>query len=183
MLLDDYITHWDNALKGELYPKNYAQYLALNRSRFNRIYKRFIASEDFKNSVKDIRIPAHWIIISEPWCGDAAQSLPVILKLIEHVPNASYTLELRDQGNLIDHYLTNGGKGIPKVIVRDEHGSDLFVWGPRPEGATKFFTQEKTQGRTKEEISESLQRWYLQDQGASIEIEFTQLLKRLIFQF
>jgi hypothetical protein len=103
--------------------------------------------------------------------------VPLILKLIEHLPNASYTLELRDQGTLINHYLTNGGKGIPKVIVRDEHGSDMFVWGPRTEAAQRLFNELKAEGVELTVLHESLHAWYAKDHGQSLESELMVLIQ------
>ncbi|MEY4140930.1 MAG: hypothetical protein RL110_301, partial [Bacteroidota bacterium] len=146
MNLNDYLLHWDGALEGGVYKENYAEYLSLNRTRFNRNYKTFKASEEFVKVSQRVSFPTNWIIITEPWCGDAAQSVPVLLRLIEHIPSASYSLSLRDQGSLIDQYLTNGGKGIPKVIVRDDQGNDLMVWGPRTREAQELFNELKAQG-------------------------------------
>jgi len=179
MLLNDYLLHWDRALEGGVYEEKYAEYLRLNRTRFNRNYKTFTPSEAFLNASKGITFPTHWIIITEPWCGDAAQSVPILLRLIEHIPSASYSLMLRDQGSLIDQYLTNGGKGIPKVIVRDEQGIDLLVWGPRTRDAQELFNGLKEQGVELNVLHESLHGWYAKDQGQTLEIELLTLIRNL----
>jgi glutaredoxin-related protein len=180
MNLNDYLSHWDKALEGGIYLESYADYLSLNRVRFNRNYKTFKASEEFVKVSQRVSFPTNWIIITEPWCGDAAQSVPLIIKLIEHLPNASYTLELRDQGTLIDNYLTNGGKGIPKVIMRDEHGSDMFVWGPRTEAAQRLFNELKAEGVELKVLHESLHAWYAKDRGQSLESELLVLIQSLL---
>jgi hypothetical protein len=177
MQLKDYLSHWEKSLNGGIYPDEYASYLSLNLTRFKRITKTFSPSQAFIDHASDVKKKSHWIIITEPWCGDAAQSVPLILKLIEHLPNASYTLELRDQGTLIDHYLTNGGKGIPKVIVRDEHGSDMFVWGPRTEAAQRLFNELKAEGVELTVLHESLHAWYAKDHGQSLESELMVLIQ------
>jgi hypothetical protein len=115
----DYLLHWEKSLNGGIYPEEYAPYLSLNLTRFNRITKTFSPSQAFIDLVRNVKKKSHWIIITEPWCGDAAQSVPVILRLIEVIPNATYSLELRDSGGIIDAYLTDGGQAIPKVVVRN----------------------------------------------------------------
>jgi hypothetical protein len=179
MNLNDYLSHWDKALEGGIYLESYADYLSLNRVRFNRNYKTFKASEEFVKVSQRVSKPTHWIIITEPWCGDAAQSVPVLLRLLEHIPSASYSLSLRDQGSLIDQYLTNGGKGIPKVIVRDDQGNDLMVWGPRTHQAQELFNGLKAQGVELHVLHESLHGWYAKDQGKSLEYEFLALVQNL----
>ena len=180
MQLKDYLLHWEKSLNGGIYPDEYASYISLNLTRFNRITKTFSPSQAFIDLASDVKKKSHWIIITEPWCGDAAQSVPLILKLIEHLPHASYTLELRDQGTLIDQYLTNGGKGIPKVIVRDEHGSDMFVWGPRTEAAQGLFNELKTEGVELKLLHESLHGWYAKDHGQSLESELLVRIQTLL---
>jgi hypothetical protein len=179
MDLAAYQLHWKNALNGGVYPEEYQPYLELNEVRFKRITKTFTPSAAFISSVQAIKNPNHWIIITEPWCGDAAQSVPLLLKFIEKIPNASYTLELRDQSSLIETYLSNGGKGIPKVIVRDEHGSDLFVWGPRTEAAQYLFNELKAEGVELKVLHESLHAWYAKDHGQSLESELMVLIQSL----
>jgi hypothetical protein len=179
MLLNDYLLHWDSALEGGVYEEKYAEYLSLNRTRFNRNYKTFKPSEAFLKASHRISFRTHWIIITEPWCGDAAQSVPVLLRLIEQIPSASYSLTLRDQGSLIDQYLTNGGKGIPKVIVRDEQGIDLLVWGPRPQELTQLFHHAKDSGVEKEALHVQLHTWYGQDKGLSVQQEVSDKLNLL----
>jgi glutaredoxin-related protein len=179
MNLNDYLLHWDGALEGGVYKENYAEYLSLNRTRFNRNYKTFKASEEFVKVSQRVSIPTNWIIITEPWCGDAAQSVPILLKLIHQIPNAGFTLELRDQSTLIDQYLTNGGKGIPKVIVRDAEGNDLLVWGPRTREAQELFNGLKAEGVELKVLHESLHGWYAKDQGKSLELELLTLIQAL----
>ena len=180
MQLKDYLLHWESSLNGGIYPDEYASYLSLNLVRFNRITKTFSPSQAFIDLVKDIKKASHWIIITEPWCGDAAQSVPLILKLIEHVPNASYTLELRDQGTLIDHYLTNGGKAIPKLIcINEETGEELGLWGPRPQHIQFQVDALKAEGPEafKAKFGKMLHVWYGKDKGKSVQEEFTQSIK------
>jgi glutaredoxin-related protein len=174
-----YQQHWGTALNGGIYPAEYQRYLELNEVRFKRITKTFTPSTEFTAAVQGITKPSNWIIITEPWCGDAAQSVPLLLKLIDQIPNARFTLELRDQSTLIDQYLTNGGKGIPMVIVRDEQGNDLFVWGPRTREAQELFNELKAEGVELKVLHESLHGWYAKDQGKTLELELLSLIQAL----
>jgi len=171
MNISEYLSHWDRALEGGIYPEDYQSYLPLNRTRFNRIYKQFRPSEAFIQQVRTMQVPTHWILITEPWCGDAAQSVPPLLRLIEVIPKASYSLELRDAGSLIDQYLTHGSKSIPKLIVRNEQHEDLFVWGARPIPLSVLFNEGKQRGLEKPALHEMLHAWYAKDGGRNLEHE------------
>ena len=176
MDLISYLAHWDAAMVTPLYPENYSAYLSLNRSRFNRIYKQFTPSAEFIDRAHQINQKTRWTIITEPWCGDAAQNVPVLLRLIEQIPLANYSITLRDQSELIDQYLTNGGRSIPKVIVSDENGQDLFTWGPRPAAAQTLFKTLKAEGTELTALQKSLHGWYAENAGEAVQEEIYQLI-------
>jgi hypothetical protein len=87
----------------------------------------------------------------------------------------SYELQLRDSAPfLISSYLTNGTKGIPKMIVRDENNNDLFIWGPRPGEAQAFRDELSAANTDSETIKQALQHWYNTDKGKSLNTEILQ---------
>jgi len=176
--INDYLTHWDKALHGGLYPTDYEQYLTLNRFRFDRIYKTFSTSLEFNQLLDKIHQKSTWIIVTEPWCGDAAQNVPVLLRIIEQLPGASYSLELRDQGSLIDRYLTHGKRSIPKVIVRDENHEDIFTWGPRPKTLQKRVDQLSITAMEKKELHSHIHSFYAKNKGQEVMEEITELVRQ-----
>ena len=59
-----------------------------------------------------------WLIITEGWCGDAAQCIPTIEKIAAESKNIETHYVLRDENlDLIDEYLTNNARSIPKLIA------------------------------------------------------------------
>src|SRR5689334_4778445 len=92
----------------------YLHHAKLNYSRMNRWQKTLQLNEDLIIELKKINKPQQWIIIVEPWCGDAAPILPFLVRLAEQNPLIQYDLQLRDQAPfLINSYLNNGAKNIP----------------------------------------------------------------------
>lgn len=183
MNFKEYMSYFEAVLADpEKYPAytdpEYYNYTKLNWSRTNRWLKRFEPSDELKEKVADLSEPQKWILITEPWCGDAAHSVPQIVKIAEQNPNIELELQLRDEEPfLIDQYLTNGGKSIPKLIVRNTHGEDVFVWGPRPDALQQIFYQMQGEGKTTfEEIKEVIQKWYNEDKGEELQKEFLKLL-------
>lgn len=159
---------------------NYIKYVRLNHSRMNRWMKRMELDEALANALRNYRLKQHWIIITEPWCGDAAHSLPFLVRLAEQSAAITYELQLRDsEPYLINNYLTNGGKSIPKLIARDEDGADLFTWGPRPEPAQQLWKELKTSGADFETINHQLQNWYNNDKGQTLQKEMLKELSRI----
>ena len=133
MTFSDYQKLFDAILAGETNEKPYddfhfVEYVKLNLSRQNRWVKKGEITEEIKLTVQSITEKQTWIVITEPWCGDAAHNVPFIVKLAQLNPNITLKLQLRDSKHSeIESYLTNGGKSIPKLIARDEGAHTQFA--------------------------------------------------------
>ncbi|MFD1769455.1 thioredoxin family protein [Sphingobacterium suaedae] len=150
----------------------YFNYTKLNWSRMNRWLKRFEPNEAIKNLISSITEHQHWIVITEPWCGDAAHSVAQLYQIVKNNPNIDFEIHLRDsEPFLIEDYLTSGGKSIPKLIIRNDVGHDKVIWGPRPKALQTIFIQMKADNAPFEEIKEVLQKWYNEDKGQELQQE------------
>lgn len=157
--------------------KKLHEFTKLNQQRTKRILKTYKPSEEVKNIVKQITDCQTWLIITEDWCGDSAQTLPYLYKMVEDNSNIEFKVVYRDENlEIIDKYLTNGGRAIPKIVVFNDEGEELFQWGPRPKIAKQLVKEWKESGLTKEESNEKLHLWYGRDRGKTIEQEFIELL-------
>ena len=158
----------------------YFDYAKLNWSRMNRWLKKGELSAGLTETVKAISRPQQWIVITEPWCGDAAHSVPFIQLAAQLNPLITVDYEQREAEPFrINEYLTNGGKSIPKLIIRDAAGNDLATWGPRPVECQKLYDQLKAENADFETQKVALQNWYNADKGQSAQAELETLLKAL----
>lgn len=158
--------------------KKYYDYRKLNLQRTSRVEKTFSPSEETKSIFSSITNKQEWYIITESWCGDSAQSLPVIAGLASLSDKVELKIILRDSNpSFMDLYLTNGNRSIPKLIVFDEFGSEIFQWGPRPKLAQDLFNDLKTQGLDKTEINKELHLWYAKNRGKEVEKEIMEMIK------
>ena len=110
-------------------------YTELNVVRMRRLDKTARLTEDSLAQIAAIKRPLIWLSITEAWCGDAAQILPVIQKLADQHPLVEHYLVLRDEHpELMDAFLTNGtSRSIPITIVIDAVTQEVLGhWGPRP---------------------------------------------------
>ena len=109
-------------------------YTKLNIARMKRLDKTTRLTPDTLAALEKITAPQLWLVLTEAWCGDAAQSIPVLEKMAEAQPKITLRYLLRDENlEIMDAFLTNGGRSIPKLIVTE--GEDYKVkatWGPRP---------------------------------------------------
>ena len=158
-------------------------YSKLNESRLNRLEKTVAVTEDVKNDLEKLDKKYIWLVLSEGWCGDAAQILPVIYKMSEVTENVSLKIALRDDNDaLMQHFLTNGGKAIPKLLILDADTLEVLAdWGPRPHGAKQLILDYKAaHGVVDETAKIELQKWYLHDKGVAIQNEIIALHKDVL---
>ncbi len=158
--------------------EDFINYVKMNQARIKRWNKIGKLLPETAKAIQKIDQTMHWVLITEPWCGDAAHSHAFIDKLAKLNTNISLTVQNRDAANSeIDQYLTNGGKSIPKLIVRDAEGHDLFSWGPRPQAAQELAMRLKgDESMDMDDKKKALQAWYNKDKGRSIQEELTQLI-------
>ncbi len=109
-------------------------YTKLNIARMKRLDKTTRLSPKTLAALAKITEPQLWIVLTEAWCGDAAQSIPVLQKMTEAQPLISLRFLLRDENpEVMDAFLTNGGRSIPKLIITEGKDNEVkATWGPRP---------------------------------------------------
>jgi Thioredoxin len=180
----EYMNLIDNLLAegkttGENQSEDYVHFGKLNRQRIKRLEKTIHLNESLVKTAQNVERKMIWLSITEGWCGDAAQNLPAIQKIADESPNIEMKYLLRDENlDLMDKYLTNGGRAIPIVICLDANTyEELGKWGSRPKAAQDYFLEMKSKGLEKAEMMENLQRWYNADKEQSLQAEFENLLK------
>jgi hypothetical protein len=183
MNFQSYLNYFESILDNPAPPPpydnpDYFNYLKLNWSRTNRWLKHGVLSEEIKETITKIKTPSTWIIITEPWCGDAAHVVPFLHLIAQQNPLITVHYELRDSEPFrITNYLTHGGKSIPKLIVQSNSGEDLATWGPRPDRCQVIYDKLKSEHADFETIKIELQKWYNKDEGKELFKELASLLK------
>ncbi len=175
MSFEEYLKCFDEILEGRNTTapydnSKYLDYVKMSLKRTQRWLKTGKLNDTLVEKIKNISEKQEWIVITEPWCGDAGHSVPFIYMLSELNPLVNLNIELRDsEPHRINSYLTNGGKSIPKWIVKNESGEDLFTYGPRSVGCQEVYnTADKTNLDT---LLEALQKWYNADKGVEMQEE------------
>jgi len=162
--------------------ENLVEYTRLNDRRMKRWDKTLKVSNDFKTKIAEFKEKVTWLVITESWCGDAAHIMPAINKVAELNENISFKTVLRDENEaLMDLFLTNGSKSVPKlVMIDDASGEVVSTFGPRPNVATQLVNDYIAEfGALTPEFKQDLQVWYNKDKGESIIEDLTQMLCEL----
>jgi hypothetical protein len=148
----------------------------LNWSRMVRHLKTYEPSEEVRVAAAD-QSQQTWVVITEDWCGDSAQTLPVVSVIASLNDKISLRILDRDTyPEAMDLYLTNGSRSVPIVVAFDVHGNELWHWGPRPEAAKPLVEEWKQQFADTTQMYPLLHAWYAQHGHAEIEHDVLQLL-------
>ena len=164
---------------GENHGQAMLHYTQLNVARMKRLDKTIRLLEDIQSQLRKNEYPMIWLTLTEAWCGDAAQILPVLEKMAQASENAELKLILRDEHpEIMDAFLTNGGRSIPKLVCLDaETLEELGSWGPRPaEAQQKAMQWKEDETISKEEWAENIHKWYATDKTQQLQYEFEELI-------
>lgn len=154
----------------------------LNNQRMKRLDKQTKLNKETLDKTQKINKDFTWLVLTESWCGDAAQTLPVINKFAEANERIDLKVVLRDENEeLMNKFLTNGSKSIPKLIVVDNSSKEVVgSWGPRSLKATKLVQDYKQKyGKVDAKLKTDLQNWYNEDKGFHIEMEMVELIDEM----
>ena len=163
---------------GPIQSEDLLNYSKLNDRRMTRLDKTIQLSQETLLGLKKIDKPITFLVLTEGWCGDAAQTLPVISKIADESDLITLKIIFRDEHEqLMSQFLTNGGKSIPKLLVLNSENKVLNTWGPRPNTATKMVQDYKNKyGQLDAAFKQQLQVWYNKDKGVNIQEDMLGLL-------
>lgn len=177
-LLSDLLA--ENKATGKNHSEAMLHYSKLNIQRMKRLVKTIELTSDLKaalNTAQNRKMI--WLVITEGWCGDAAQNIPLFNCIEKQFPNIRLKLVLRDENiELMDQFLTNGGRSIPKLIALDAESFEVLgTWGPRALEAQKLYADlRKRFPENFQEVVKNLQLWYAKDKTISQQSELAELI-------
>ncbi|WP_419857841.1 thioredoxin family protein [Candidatus Palauibacter irciniicola] len=157
----------------------YLETVEKNRELWHALARRAAVDEETRQRAR--AIPGRWnvIALTEDWCGDAINTLPVFDRLAESAGNIELRVLLRDENpDLMDAHLTNGtSRSIPVLIVYDEALRERGWWGPRPAPIQEWVMTEGMKLDTADRYRE-VRRYYARDKGRTALDEFLRILER-----
>lgn len=147
----------------------FVRYATKNLDGFKGLYEKVKIPHDIEEAATNFRGRVRVIVIGADWCGDVVANLPAMAKLAALNPNIDLRIVDRDRHpELMDHFLTNGGKAIPKVIVCNSNMTNHETWGPRPAECQQIMTEGKASETPMEEIRPKIRDWYMNDKSQSV---------------
>lgn len=165
---------------GENHSDDYIHYTKMNVHRMDRLDRSIELEEETLTALEELDRDMVWLVLTEAWCGDAAQNVPILAKMADHTDKISLRLILRDQHlDVMDEHLTNGGRSIPKLVALDARRlNEIGAWGPRPQEAQELYmSHRESEEYDHAKAVEDLQKWYAKDRGRALQAEFRELLE------
>lgn len=159
----------------------YLDYTRMCLQRMNRWNKTAKVSAKMTHLMESIQESQIWLIITEAWCGDGAQSIPYLAKLAELNPKIKLRIIMRDEyPEIMDAYLTNGARSIPKLVAFTEDLKvELFTWGPKPLYLMNRHKEYKhdSKGLSYSGFLEEIHLWYAKNKNQDLEAELFPLIQ------
>ncbi|MBK8659811.1 MAG: thioredoxin family protein [Bacteroidetes bacterium] len=181
---DDYLALTESIVAGQSDKAIYKdekmlRYTRSNLERMKLVLNKMNLSQKLYNALSSLPSHQTWVVITEPWCGDASWGTTALHVMATASDKISYKILLRDSfPELIKHYHTNGTESIPKLICLDEENNELWIWGPRPKALQQLIDNYKKDADF--DFRESVRKvhaWYEADMSASIQEEILQKIK------
>jgi hypothetical protein len=161
--------------------QEYLEYTKINLQRMQRLEKTIVLMPEFERLLSKIKGNYYFVVLSEGWCGDAAQNVPLFEVICQHCEAFELKILLRDENaELMDQYLTNGSRSIPKLIcIEKDSLAEKFTWGPRPAVLQQKVVDMLARGANKEEKGLMVQQWYNNDKTVTAQKELYELVRNL----
>ena len=154
--------HWAEAVSFEAFLPTAQE----NADLWRGVWDRVRLPDDLVERAAAVPGRWHLLVLSEDWCGDAVNIVPILARLAEFVPNVDLRLLARDENlDLMDAHLTDGrSRSIPVVLVLDEDFVEQGWWGPRP-SELQAWVMEEGLALEPEERYRLVRQWYARDRG------------------
>jgi hypothetical protein len=170
----------ENRTTGANQSEEYLAYTRICLQRMIRWNKTSKVSEALEQLLLQVNQPQVWLVTTEAWCGDGAQSIPHLAKLADLNPLITIKIVLRDEHpDLMDAYLTNGNRSIPKLIAMTaDLQQELFTWGPKPKYLLDLHAafKQNSEGQSYSDFLEEVHLWYAKNKQKDLESEIYPLI-------
>jgi hypothetical protein len=149
-----------------------------NAELWAAVWRRAEVDAEHVRRIEALGSAWHLLVLSEDWCGDAVNTVPVIAKLVELTSNADLRVLARDENpDIMDTHLTGASRSIPVVIALDEEFRERGWWGPRPSALQRWVLGEGQAMELKERYRE-VRAWYARDRGRTTVDEVVAMMER-----
>lgn len=161
--------------KGLPFPA-YLDTVQKNEALWHAVYERADVPETVLAAFDAVPGSWHLLVLSEDWCGDAANIVPLVARLAEALDRVDLRVVSRDgHPDLMNGHLTGRSRSIPVVIFLDEDFIERGWWGPRPSELQRWVIQEGLKLEPRPRYRE-IRTYYARDRGRTTLAELLEAL-------
>lgn len=108
------------------------------------------------------------LAVAEDWCGDSANTIPYLARLVEGVPGLEMRIvdSRRGRGVMQAHRTPDGRPSTPTVVLFDGAWREVGALVERPTPLVSWVEGHRT-GMSSEALHEHIYAWYDEDRGVS----------------
>lgn len=170
-----------NTTTGPVKSESRIQATKLNLQRLNRIAKTMQMLPEWENLDTEAVKQLEFLVITETWCGDGAQIVPVFHRIAEYFGIPMHIILRDEYPDIMDNYLFRGTRSIPILVAYDARtGKELGHWGPKPETAQRLLDDAKQNGVSHDDYVITLQNWYNQNKTVSLQKELLEFIQQCL---
>lgn len=152
-------------------------YSKYNIERQARVEQLWTPSEEFAAAIRDAVGPSDWLFITDDWCVDSAYSLPLVKWGSDQRSDITLRILLKDDHpEIMDLFLTDGKRSIPKLVGIAADGRVQFSWGPQPGEIRDIRQKLMDSGAEGRVVSSTTVDWYADMGWLEVERELTEAL-------
>jgi hypothetical protein len=158
--------------------ERYLEGVEKNRELWRAVHERAELPAELVEAARAAGGGWRLLALSEDWCGDAVNTLPVVARLATEVGWDLRVMSRDANPDVMDAHLTNGrSRSIPVVIVYDAQFREVGWWGPRPGEIQEWILGEGLAMPSPERYK-VVRRWYAQDRGRTTLAELLEVVAR-----
>ena len=142
--------------------------------------QNMVLNQKLYNLLSDLKQPWFWLVLSEPWCGDASWGTPALYIIASASEQITFKILLRDSHpEIMTKFQTESSDSIPKLIcLRKSNLEVLGTWGPRPSILHQQVMTFKNHAQFDyKESVRKIHAWYEKDMTRTTQEEITDLVK------
>lgn len=125
-------------------------------------------------------VPGSWRIlaVAEDWCGDSANTVPYLVRLVEQVPNLELRIVNSKVGKwVMERYRTPDGRAAtPTIVLLDSDGNAKGCLVERPAPLRAWVADQKPK-LGEDEFQTKKMAWYRDDRGRATVDELIELME------
>jgi hypothetical protein len=108
------------------------------------------------------------LAIAEDWCGDSANTIPYLARLVERTDNLEMRVVNSKVGRAVmeGHRTPDGRAATPTLVLLDGGWNEAGCFVERPTPLMAWYLENKAD-KTSDELHEYIYAWYTADAGAA----------------